>query len=159
MRINYTTYDVRRAQDVINPSTPHCNVMLLGRNEDDSSVDQQRPYLYARVLGIYHVNATYVGTGMVDYRSHRIDFLWVRWYQHVDKSFSLSGQAPLDSIRFPPMVEPDAFGFVDPDDVLRCCHVIPCFARGLQHSDGRGISHCAQDKLDWKSYYVNQWAH
>jgi hypothetical protein len=159
MRINYTTYDVRRAQDVINPSTPHCNVMLLGRNEDDSSVDQQRPYLYARVLGIYHVNATYVGTGMVDYRSHRIDFLWVRWYQHVDKSFSLSGQAPLDSIRFPPMVEPDAFGFVDPDDVLRCCHVIPCFARGLQHSDGRGISHCAQDKLDWKSYYVNRWAH
>jgi hypothetical protein len=65
MRINYTTSDVRRAQDVINPSTPHCNVMLLGRNEEDSSVDQQHPYLYACVLGIYHVNATYVGPGMV----------------------------------------------------------------------------------------------
>lgn len=145
IRINYTTYNVRRAQDIINPSTPHCNVMLLGQNGEDSSVDQQHPYLYARVLGIYHVNATYVGPGMVDYRSHRIDFLWVRWYHHVD---GLNGQAPLGSIRFPPMAEPDAFGFVDPDDVLRCCHIIPCFAQGLQHLDGRGISQCAQDKLD-----------
>ncbi|OJA16859.1 hypothetical protein AZE42_09971 [Rhizopogon vesiculosus] len=29
IRFNYTTYDIRRAQDVINPKTPHCNIMLL----------------------------------------------------------------------------------------------------------------------------------
>src|ERR1700728_4093607 len=28
-RFNYTTYDVRRAQDVINPMTSHCNILLL----------------------------------------------------------------------------------------------------------------------------------
>ncbi|KAG1737959.1 hypothetical protein EDB19DRAFT_1909404 [Suillus lakei] len=53
------------------------------------------------------------------------------------------------------MAEPDTFGFVDPDDVLRCCHVIPQFTQGLWHLDGRGVSHCAQDKLDWKFYYIN----
>ena len=153
MRLNYTTYDVRRAQDVINPSTSHCNIMLLA-DSDDPAAGEQYPYLYARVLGIYHVNATYIGPGMIDYRSHRIDFLWVRWYQCVDRCSSQ--HTSLDRVYFPPMAEPDTFGFVDPDDVLRCCHIIPHFAQGLQHLDGKGISHCAQDKLDWRYYYVNR---
>ncbi|KAG1832580.1 hypothetical protein DFJ58DRAFT_736309 [Suillus subalutaceus] len=92
---------------------------------------------------------------MVGYHSHRINFLWVRWYQYLDIGCP-SRQAPLDRVYFPPTAEPDSFGFVDPDDVLRCCHIIPCFSQGLQHLDGRGISHCAQDKLDWKSYYINR---
>ncbi|KAH7917181.1 hypothetical protein BV22DRAFT_1052620, partial [Leucogyrophana mollusca] len=75
LRLNYTTYDVRRAQDMINPSTSKCNVMLLA-NTVDSEIIGQHPYLYARVLGIYHVNVTYVGPGMIDYSSRRIDFLW-----------------------------------------------------------------------------------
>jgi hypothetical protein len=29
VRFNYTTYDVRRSQDVINPRTSHCDIMLL----------------------------------------------------------------------------------------------------------------------------------
>lgn len=154
MRLNYTTYDVRRAQDVINPSTSHCNVMFLGAREG-STTHEGHPYLYGRVLGIYHVNATYVGPGMAGYHSRRIDFLWVRWYQCIDRH--PSSQAPLDRVCFPPAAEPDSFGFVDPDDVLRCCHVIPHFAQGLRHLDGRGVSHCAQDKLDWKSYYINRY--
>ncbi|KAJ8592017.1 hypothetical protein M405DRAFT_734033, partial [Rhizopogon salebrosus TDB-379] len=128
MRLNYTTYDVRRAQDVVNPSTSHCNIMLLA-DSDDPAAGEQHPYLYARVLGIYHVNATYIGPGMIDYRSHRIDFLWVRWYQCVDRCSSQ--HTSLDRVYFPPMAEPDTFGFVDPDDVLRCCHIIPHFAQGL----------------------------
>jgi hypothetical protein len=159
MRVNYTTYDVRRAQDVIHPSTSHCNIMLLDQASDSgSTAGENHPYLYARVLGIYHVNATYIGPGMVDYRSHRIDFLWVRWYRHLSKHSQASQQASLslDHVCFPPIGEQDSFGFVDPDDVLRCCHVIPHFAQGLQHSDGRGISICAQDQSDWKSYYINR---
>jgi hypothetical protein len=157
MRLNYTTYDVRRAQDVIHPSTSHCNIMLLGQASSmtDSDASEQHPYLYARVLGIYHVNATYIGPGMIDYRSHRIDFLWVRWYQCVDETSSRC--ISLDRVCFPPMAEPDAFGFVDPDDVLRCCHIIPHFAQGLRHLDGKGVSHCAQDNLDWRFYYINRW--
>ncbi|KAG1835331.1 hypothetical protein DFJ58DRAFT_719291 [Suillus subalutaceus] len=147
MQLNYTMHDVHRVQDVINPSTSHCNVMLLGQAGEDSTAHEGHPYLYARVLGIYHVNTTYVGPGMVGYHSHQIDFLWVRWYQYLDIGCP-SRQAPLDRVYFSPTAEPDSFGFVDPDDVLRCCHIIPCFSQGLQHLDGRGISHCAQDKLD-----------
>ncbi|KAG2152644.1 uncharacterized protein EDB93DRAFT_1070865, partial [Suillus bovinus] len=83
------------------------------------------------------------------------DFLWVRWYQHVDVDEGSSWHTPLDHIFFPPMAEPDMFGFVDPNDILRCCHVIPQFTQGLRCLDGRSVSHCAQDKLDWRYYYIN----
>jgi len=35
IRINYTSYDVRRAQDVINPKTNHQNVMILSPQDPD----------------------------------------------------------------------------------------------------------------------------
>jgi len=73
LRINYTTYDVRRSQDVINALTPHCNIMILN-NDSDTHIDH--PYRYARVLGIYHVNVIYLGPGTQGYKSHRMEFLW-----------------------------------------------------------------------------------
>ena len=155
MRLNYTTYDVRRAQDVVNPSTPHCNVMLLADHAGGVSGLSRHRYIYARVLGIFHVNATYVGPGMIDYRSRRIDFLWVRWYQNMEEDAGWD-TSTLDRVCFPPMSDESAFGFVDPDDVLRGCHIIPQFSRGLRHPDGTGISRCAQDAADWHFYYVNR---
>jgi len=74
MRINYTTYDVRRAQDSINPRTNHRDIMLLSHRDDDTP---HHEYEYARVIGIYHVNVVYTGPGMLDYRARRLDFLWV----------------------------------------------------------------------------------
>jgi len=47
-----------------------------------------------------------------------------------------------------------AFGFIDPKDVLRGCHIIPNFAKGKQQADGVGISHCAKDVRDYNQYYV-----
>jgi hypothetical protein len=159
MHLNYTTYDVHRAQDIINPLTSHCNVILLGQTSRDSTVSEQHHYIYACMLGIYHVNVTYISPGMIKYNSQQINFLWVRWYQHIDVDEGLSWCMSLDCVCFPPMAEPDTFGFVDPDDVLRCCHVVPQFAQGLWHLDGKGISHCAQDKLDWRFYYINQYVY
>ncbi|KAF8221019.1 hypothetical protein L208DRAFT_1536292, partial [Tricholoma matsutake] len=60
----------------------------------------------------------------------------------------------LDQLSFPPMASEDAFGFVDPSDVLQSCHVIPQFAKGKWHSDGVALSKCARDGEDWKEYYV-----
>ncbi|KAG2059465.1 hypothetical protein BDR06DRAFT_979974 [Suillus hirtellus] len=154
MHLNYMTYDVRQAQDIINPSTSHCNIMLLGHtSEDSNATSEQHPYLYTRVLGVYHVNVTYIGPGIIRYHLHHIDFLWVRWYQYMDEG--LSRCPSLDCVCFPPMAEPDVFGSVDPNDVLRCCHVILQFSQHLQHLDGKGVSHCTQDQLDWKFYYIN----
>src|SRR5262245_15169744 len=62
-RFNYTTYDVRRAQDVVNPGTSHRDIMLLA-NSGAIDSDLDHPFLYARILSIYHVNIIYMGDGM-----------------------------------------------------------------------------------------------
>jgi len=49
LRVNYTTYDMRRDQDSINPKT-HPDILML------ASDSQSHPYIYARVIGIYHVD-------------------------------------------------------------------------------------------------------
>ena len=53
---NYMTYDVRRSQDVINPQTEHCDIMLLSQLSDNQghSMDLghmlEHLFIYARVL-------------------------------------------------------------------------------------------------------------
>jgi len=155
LRLNYTTYDIRRSQDVVNPETTHCDIMLLA-NPDDMEANSNHPFLYARVLGIYHVNVVYVGMGMLDYTPRRLDFIWVRWFGYSECRSVAWKDCRLDSIRFPPMASNGAFGFVDPRDVLRGCHIIPRFAKGKVHSDGIGLSRCAGDTQDWQCYYVNR---
>jgi hypothetical protein len=149
-RFNYTTYDVRRDQDVINPRTPHCNIMLLQGHDDHGDDDLKGNYRYAKVIGIHHVNVVHVGNV---YESRRIEFLFVRWYEHVQKHAWET--RTLGRIRFMPLANPDAFGFVDPAVVLRACHIIPAFARGQRNPSERGLSPLAGDKHDWQEYYVN----
>lgn len=146
LRINYTTYDVRRKQDVINTNTDHNDVMLLSRSTE-------HPFSYARVLGIFHANVMYLGPGSGDHLARRIEFLWVRWLELAKPA---KDGLTLDTLRFLPMVDPDAFGFVDPADVLRGCHLIPAFEKGHLHPDLTAMSHIARDGSDWKEYYVNR---
>jgi hypothetical protein len=155
LHINYTTYDVQRSQDIVNASTSHCNVMVLADQSDDPNADVH-PFCYARVIGVYHVNVVYVGPGMLDYQPRRMEFLWVRWYQAFGATNPGWRGCRLDCIHFQPVTDEDAFGFIDPSDVLRGCHVCPSFARGKVHPDGRGLSRCARDSLDWAAYYVNR---
>lgn len=153
IRFNYTTYDVRRAQDVVNPRTTHCNIMLLDKHADSSDDSAIHPYVYARVIGIFHVNVVYTGPGMVNYNPTRFDFLWVRWYEHIPTTSPYR----LDQLTFPPMAEGDAFGFVNPTDVLRSCHIIPAFSQGTCREPGEaGLSDCARDIDDSKVYYVGR---
>jgi hypothetical protein len=114
------------------------------------------PFRYARVLGIYHANVVYVGPGKTDYQPRRLEFLWVRWYRSVDTFHSGWSTQKLDRVQFASMTDEDAFDFVDPADVLRGCHIVPAFASGKLHTDGKGMSHCAHDSADWVAYYVNR---
>lgn len=164
-RVNYTTYDVRRAQDVINPDTSHCNIMVLdgAALKDSDALDDKRdgPYLYARVLGVYHANVIYVGAGATDYQSQRMDILWVRWYQQIDLGQTGWKARKLDRVRFPSFANsiPDQggiVGFLDPSSVLRACHIVPRFCKGMRYEDGRGVSFCGRDSSDWREYYVNR---
>jgi hypothetical protein len=159
LRFNFTTYDVRRGTDIVNPGTSRCNVMLLADHEDGSAGSPNpHHFLYARVLGAYHANVIYTGPGMQDYEARRFDFLWVRWFEVVDSASSGWASSTLDSVRFPPMHGTHSFGFVDPKDVLRGCHILPAFAKGKRHTNGVGISRCAKDGKDYKLYYVGRFS-
>lgn len=168
LRINYTTYNVRRAQDTINPKTTHCNAIFLAENGDDPDALDTHPFLYGRILGIYHVNVVYSGPGMLDYRPRRVEFLWVRWYEHLGPPGGWASCA-LDRLCFPPISRDGAFSFVDPADVVRGCHVVPRFVAGLQWPKARDQSHRepvamrslkvfkGRDSDDWKEYCVNRY--
>ncbi len=165
-RFYYTTYDVQQAEDIINPRTSHCNVMLLADLETNSLATHPEatlvhPFLYGRVIGIYHANIIYVGPGMKDYEPMRFDFLYIRWFQ-LDIFDFQDGECfdwaslRLNRVSFPSMTQSDSFGFVDPSLVLRGCHMIPAFSFGKRHPSGTGFSSMSKDGNDWKNYYVNR---
>jgi hypothetical protein len=154
-RFNYTTYDIRRSQDVINPGTTHRDIMLLANNTQGNG-NTTHPFLYARVLGIYHVNVIYTRGGSLDYVARKVEFLWVRWFEYDSDRSVEWADLKLDPIRFFPMADERAFGFIDPKDVLRGCHVLPAFVRGKARIDGIGLSSLAHDAQDWSRYRVNR---
>jgi hypothetical protein len=156
LRFHFITYDVRRGTDIVNSGTSRCNIMLLADHEDDPTSSPHH-FLYARVLGAYHANVIYTGPGMQDYEDRRFEFLWVRWFEVVDPASSGWASSTMDSVRFPPMHGTHSFGFVDPKDVLRGCHILPSFAKGKRHPDGVGISRRAKDGKDYKLYYVGRY--
>ncbi len=174
-RFYHTTYDIRRSEDIINPRTPHCNIMLLADFDSKPHTNKSgpqptdghapHPFLYGRVIGIYHTNVVYIGPGTKGYDVDRYDFLHVRWYQlETDSTQSQPGEniycnwksLRLDRLAFFPMATEGAFSFVDPSLVMRGCHFIPAFTFGRVHSDGNGLSSLANDASDWKYYYVNR---
>ena len=150
LHVNYTTYDLRREFDSINPRTDHRDIMLL------SSSDDGHPFCYAWVLGIFHANIIYTGPGSNDFQSQRIEFLWVRWFEVIQDHPLLWEQQTLDTVKFLPMADKDAFGFVDPANIVRGCHVIPAFADGQLHPNGTAPSRWAGDSDAWKLYYINR---
>lgn len=153
LRINYTTYDLQCDYDSINPRADKRDIMLLSNSDDDD-----HPFCYARVLGIFHTNVIYTGPGSKDYRSRRVEFLWVRWFEIVECRSAPLGweEYTLDRVKFLPMADKEAFGFVNPADVLRACHIIPSFTDGRLHPERAAMSRCAGDSDDWKYYYINR---
>jgi hypothetical protein len=157
LRFNFTTYDMRRETDIINPGTSRRDIMLLADHADGSDPPNLHHFLYARILGAFHANVIYPGPGPPDYKARRFDFLWVRWFEVVDPGSSGWKHSTLDSLRFPPLHRSDSFGFVDPDDVLRGCHILPAFAKGKRIETKVDVSRCAKDSKDYLLYYVNRW--
>ena len=100
----------------------------------------------------------YTGEGKLDYTAQTVKFLWVRWYEYDGTRSTEWQDTKLDSLCFPPMATEGAFGFVDPADVLRGCHIIPFFAGGKARLDGVGLSKLAHDAQDWSKYRVNRYA-
>ncbi|TBU29911.1 hypothetical protein BD311DRAFT_832274, partial [Dichomitus squalens] len=157
IRINHTTYDMRREQDNINPRT-HADIMLLSSDSD------VHPFWYARVLDIYHANVRYTGPGSTHAMQEwqRIDFVWVRWFEH-DLSYQAGFQhRRLPRLQFMDADDPDniPFSFVNPDDIIQAAYLIPAFEHGgTTHLLGtsklaRRLKDDGDDCDDWCYFYV-----
>lgn len=152
--INYTTYDIRQEQDIINPRTDRRDIMLIRAQHPNEEPGGHR-FLYGRVLGIFHANIMQTGAGYTSDRWNRFDFLWVRWFQTVQAETAWLSKR-LDTLAFAPIKESKSFGFVDPNEVLRACHIIPRFSKGLAPQSHGVKSIYAQSHSDWAQYFVNR---
>ncbi|KAJ7189662.1 hypothetical protein GGX14DRAFT_580522 [Mycena pura] len=154
MRINYTTYDCRRDQDIIHPAT-RPDMMFASHDEATA-----HPYFYARVVGIFHAEVRHLGERSKDkYKKHTMQFLWVRWF-----GMSQSGgwkHKRLHRLGFEgESSEPElGFGFLNPTLVIRGSHLIPAFNWGRTSGYLEGPSVVRQihedNDEDYLFYYVN----
>lgn len=111
---NYTTYNIRRDQDTIHSGRDRCNIMLASHEDLSDDGTPPHPYWYARVLGIFHAKVFYKGKPA----PVRIEFLWVRWFGRDPEWASGPKHRRLDRLGYVPQEDPEAFGFLDPSQVL-----------------------------------------
>ncbi|KAI0038494.1 hypothetical protein FA95DRAFT_1470638, partial [Auriscalpium vulgare] len=153
LRVNYNTYDVRREQDSMNPRT-HADVMVL--SSDDPTDPSFQPYWYARILSIFHVLYQHAPPDSNPTEYRRMDITWVRWMVQdpgVPSPWTtrrLPRVGPID------LDEPDALGFINPNDIVRGVHLMPDFVSGA--ADDLPTPSLAREAVEWKKYRVNMHA-
>jgi hypothetical protein len=151
LRINYTTYNLRREQDSLNPRT-RADVMVLSHEDDDD----RHPYWYARIIRIFHVDVWDCNDGAME-KPRRMEFLFVRWFGRDAKFLSGWSAKCLPRIGFITGEDPNAFGFLDPDVIIRGVHLIPAFHSGKTQEllPISFVRHDADQNQDWLYFYVN----
>lgn len=152
LRIYYTTYEIRRARELINPQS--CQNFAMVRNVDENI---RHPFWYAKILAVLHINVEVADPTcerQVSLSTRRVDMLWVRrlgghrWGGWTQNRLDLVGYIDDGS-------KSGSFGFIDPATVVRGSYLIPAFELG-QTKDLLTKS-CAWDdeeKGDWVAYYV-----
>jgi hypothetical protein len=146
MAVNYTTYDGRRESETLNPRT-HADVLTLSQGD-------VHPYEYSRILGIFRAKVLHPSLGN---HVQEVDMLWVRHYEFDEKYQGGLKARRFYRVHFTNSAHGDAFGFLDPQDVLRAAHLIPGFRYGrtkalLPVSLSRWKS---EGDEDWMYYHVN----
>ncbi|KAL1671172.1 hypothetical protein EV122DRAFT_295608 [Schizophyllum commune] len=152
VRVNYTTYDIRRDYDCI--SARRRGFVMTRSPEVGADV---HPYWYAQVLGVFRAEVRHTGNQSKDHNFRPMDFLWVRWLgKEQDYAWGRS-RARLPKVGFIPEGMPDAFGFLDPALVIRGAHLIPSFV-DERTTDllraGPSLARLPNETDDWTNYYV-----
>ena len=88
-----------------------------------------------------------------------MEFLWVQWLGIKPGYQSGSKAGRLPKVGFVKDNNEDAFGFLDPELVIRGSHLVPDFKSGrtgdLMSYDGPTIARRPDEKDDWMNFYVN----
>jgi hypothetical protein len=126
-------------------------------DDDDAKF---HPYWYARVIGVFHAMVCFNSPRAKAREMQRIEFLWVRWYGidfDSDTIKSAFEAKRMYQVGFLDGDSDEAFGFINPSDVLRAVHLIPSFVNGYR-SEIR-ISPLArrpeENNQDYIRYYIN----
>lgn len=146
MTVNYTTYDSRRESETLNPRT-HADIMTLSRGDT-------HPYEYSRILGIFRVKVLHPSLGN---KVQEVDMLWVRFYEF-DQTYRAGWEARrYYRIHFMKSASGDAFGFLNPQDVLRAAHILPGFRYNRTQAllPGSLARWKSEGDEDWTYYHVN----
>ncbi|KAJ3919458.1 hypothetical protein F5877DRAFT_40143, partial [Lentinula edodes] len=155
LRVNYTTYDVRRDQDTINPRN-HADVMMLSPEDEPGA----HPYWYARVLRIFRVQviSTHPLASTVLSGPQEMEILWVRWLGVEPGHHSGFQRGRLPKVGFVDEADPFAFGFLAPAHIIRGCHLMPSFSdgrtAGLLQTSEPTVARKAGEIDDWQFFYV-----
>lgn len=157
-RFNYTSYDVRRMQDVVNPCS-HTDIMVLSHEDETSGA---HPYWYARVVGIFYVLVRFRIPGSSALTEpERFNILWVRWFGLDSVGSSGWAARRLHMLGFLPSDDSSgpAFGFIDPTQVIRGVHLIPAFSYGttqefLGPERSVAYQHPELGNWDYVAYYL-----
>ncbi|KIL64549.1 hypothetical protein M378DRAFT_39294, partial [Amanita muscaria Koide BX008] len=158
IQVNYTTYDIRRAQDFSNLATGNSYFMVLGC-ENEARKDPH-PYWYGRIIGNYHAEVIYTGAQSRSLEPQIMEFLWVRWLGRDPSDNYRDGWTTrqLPRIGFVSYEDEAAFGFLNPILILRGVHLIPCFSLGRTKDLLPKPSLCRlphEKDEDWDMFYVN----
>ncbi|KAI0027619.1 hypothetical protein K488DRAFT_60899 [Vararia minispora EC-137] len=155
--VNYMSYDVCQERDLVHvkmPTNAHCDIMMRAQDvEADTSV-HRHPYRYTRVHGVYHANVFLPG----NMRPQCTEFLFVRWFRIDTTQQGGPRTKRLDRVSFVDARLGPAFGFLDPAEIVRACHLLPAFAKGKTR-DLLSVASQLQDFTDgqdWKYYYVSR---
>jgi hypothetical protein len=154
--VNYTSYDIRRDYDLVNPRS-HPDIMVVS---PDSEMNNTSPFWYARVLKIFHADVWTSHPDVCDHSTHSMNILWVRWFGSEPGYNWGFGRARLPKIGFVEWNDPFAFTFLDPAHVVRGCHLIPAFAEGRTSTllpEGKSAARVlvAEEIDDWLNFYVS----
>ena len=143
---------VRRDQDSINPRT-HANVLVLSHEDSETN---RHPYWYAWVIHVLHVFVQVKKLDGTLTAPKKMDVLRVRWFgRNLNVKTGWKAKR-LHQIGFIPATEPGAFGFLNPDVVIRGVHLMPRFATG-RTTTLLGLSiirNPSENNEDWWFYYV-----
>ncbi|TRM67223.1 hypothetical protein BD626DRAFT_627628 [Schizophyllum amplum] len=151
IRASYTSYDVRRKQDPLNPSN-HADIMVL------SDGDDEHPYWYGRILGVFHAHV--LDLAVPGSRSQRWEFVYVRWFS-LDRKYRHGFRAKRHPrVHFMHATSSEAFGFIDPKDIVRAVHAVPAFAHGrtADYLAGPTIARPQGEVDDYKFHYISMFA-
>ncbi|KAG9014300.1 hypothetical protein FRB90_005422 [Tulasnella sp. 427] len=147
IRINYTTYNIQRDYDIINPSIPSRSFIMVKTPDTEKT-----RFWYARVLRIYHLQVVHRSSGVAT--AQTMEVLWIRWLGEDPEYTGGLTRRRLERVGYVPDGD-GAFGFVDPALVIRGAHLIPAFTFGKTLDLLPKSNYWDTEDGDWVNYYVN----